>query len=453
MPLIIKEKLSILVIDDDEDDIFITSEYLKGISHFEINITHETNYKKAEQAIAGDGHDIYFIDYLLGPHTGIDLINAAIARGNKKPFILLTGKGYHTIDMEATKSGAYDYLIKSEINSEQLERSIRYSLERYKAYISLLESETRYREIFSRSKDIIFLADTNAQFIDFNDAMSILLGYTRDELLKMSMIDLYDSLAERDKIFSVLNEKNEIKDVEILLKAKNGEKKYFIASGIKLKDKNGNPLYQGLLHDYTFRKNLEKENVLNEKVGAISRLVRSLAHEIRNPLTNINLAMEQLDAELNQENKLFSDIVLRNSERINNIITELANLSRAEDFNQGMQDIREVLDRTIEKAKDRLELKGIKLTRNYPQEAVMVNVDMEKIQIAFLNLIINAIEASEKFKGHVEIMIKRNEDYASILICDNGCGMSADIIPSLFEPYFTRKKNGLGRALQQRIVL
>ena len=441
------EKLSVLVIDDDSDDIYITSEYLKAISHFEINVDSESNYKKAEEAINRDAHDIYFIDYLLGPTTGIELIQNSVARGNKKPFILLTGKGYHTIDAQAAKSGAYDYLIKGEINSEQLERSIRYSLERYKSYMLLLKSEIRYREIFAKSKDIIFLADANARIFDFNDVMPDILGYSREELILKPVTDPYILSDLYEKVIAPLKTQNEIKDIEVSLQAKDGEQKYFIASAVKLKDKEDNIIYQGLLHDYTLRKNLQKENILNEKVGAISRLVRSLAHEIRNPLTNINLAMDQIHPGLTEEDKVFSEIVMRNSQRINNIITELTNLSRSENFNPQLHDIREVLDKTLDKANDRFELNGIKLVRNYVAEPLLVSVDIEKIQIAFLNIIINAIEATVKSVGEVEIQINRIKDTVVVKISDNGSGIKPEVIPSLFEPYFTNKKNGMGLGL------
>ncbi|MEJ0103559.1 MAG: response regulator [Bacteroidota bacterium] len=69
-------------------------------------------------------------DYFLGAKTGLQLLKESIAAGCLEPIILLTGKGNHTIDMEAMQAGAYDYLVKSELNIEKLERCIRYSLER-----------------------------------------------------------------------------------------------------------------------------------------------------------------------------------------------------------------------------------------------------------------------------------------------------------------------------------
>jgi PAS domain S-box-containing protein len=355
--------------------------------------------------------------------------------------------------MEAAKSGAYDYLVKGEINTESLERSIRYSLERYKAYISLLQSEVRYREIFNKSKDTIFLANAEGRFIDFNEAMPKALGYSREELLTMQMGDLYADKKTREQIFARLVRENEITDAEIELLTKYGEKKYFIASGLRLTSPDGGMMFQGLLHDYTLRKNSEKENVLNEKIGAVNRLVRSLAHEIRNPLTNINLAVEQLNEDLQGDHKSFLEIVSRNSSRINTLITELTNISQPEIFKGQIIDLREIADKTIEKATDSFELNSIRAVKKYNAEPVMVNADADKLQMALLNIIINAIEATEKGKGIVEVEVQKKGDTAIINICDNGCGIATEAIPFLFEPYFTGKKHGMGIGLATAHVI
>src|ERR1700679_3034188 len=100
------DKLNVLVVDDDEDDLFLTCDYLSRVDTFTLKIDQEINYKKALNKILQDSHDLYFVDYLLGPHTGIELIKEATKAGIKKPFILLTGRGDKRIDMEATDAGA-----------------------------------------------------------------------------------------------------------------------------------------------------------------------------------------------------------------------------------------------------------------------------------------------------------------------------------------------------------
>jgi len=133
--------INVLIIDDDEDDYFITSDYLKNIPGKNFLIDWCYNYKNALDEIKRKKHDIYLVDYRLGIKTGIDLIKEAIRLEFDTPFILLTGKGDIHIDEEAMQLGAFDYLIKAELTSEKLERSIRYSIDRARTLNELKTKE------------------------------------------------------------------------------------------------------------------------------------------------------------------------------------------------------------------------------------------------------------------------------------------------------------------------
>src|SRR3954469_22469699 len=120
----------ILIVDDDEDDFFLTSEYISDIPNHTFEIAWCATYGEALQSILNSSHDMYFIDYRLNVKTGIDLLKEAMLNQCEEPIVLLTGKGNQKIDMEAMRLGAVDYLVKSELNSEKLERCIRYALEK-----------------------------------------------------------------------------------------------------------------------------------------------------------------------------------------------------------------------------------------------------------------------------------------------------------------------------------
>src|SRR6187431_3155503 len=124
-----KTALNILIIDDDEDDFFITSEYIKSINNgYSFNIEWCAAYSDALNKICSSRHDIYFVDFRLGAKNGLDLIKDALENKCEEPMILLTGKGSNEIDIMAMQVGAVDYLIKSELTTEKLERCIRYAL-------------------------------------------------------------------------------------------------------------------------------------------------------------------------------------------------------------------------------------------------------------------------------------------------------------------------------------
>ena len=145
-----------MIIDDDEDDYFITSDYLKNIPGKNFVIDWCYNYKNALDEIKKEKHDVYLVDYRLGAKTGIDLIKEAMTLNADAPFILLTGKGDIHIDEEAMKLGAFDYLIKSELNSEKLERSIRYSIDRART-LNELKPRKKNTVIYLTDRVMLFL--------------------------------------------------------------------------------------------------------------------------------------------------------------------------------------------------------------------------------------------------------------------------------------------------------
>ena len=97
------------------------------------------------------------------------------------------------------KSGAMDYLIKGELDTEKLGRSIRYAIERDKSIRALRANEKKYRNIFEWSADAVFLADENFYFIDLNPATEALFDQPRETLLKKSFFEFL-SPEEKEKI-------------------------------------------------------------------------------------------------------------------------------------------------------------------------------------------------------------------------------------------------------------
>src|SRR5450755_1688348 len=149
--------IKVLIIDDDEEDFLLTSQYIKKIRGKEFIIDWCYRYKEALDAITEARYDIYFIDYYLGVKTGLELMKEALEHNCEQPLILLTGMGNQKIDLQAMQTGAYDYLVKLELNTEKLERCIRYSLERAGSLKILRSNERKFRSIFERSKDAVFL--------------------------------------------------------------------------------------------------------------------------------------------------------------------------------------------------------------------------------------------------------------------------------------------------------
>ncbi|OJY98297.1 MAG: hypothetical protein BGP13_11720 [Sphingobacteriales bacterium 40-81] len=187
-----------------------------------------------------------------------------------------------------------------------------------------------------------------------------------------------------------------------------------------------------------------------EKFTSTGRIARTIAHEVRNPLTNINLSVDQLRSEQDQgaeDRNIFYDMITRNSQRINSLITELLNSTRFIELKSQAISINQLLDEALSLAEDRIMLNGIQVIKQYDADICDLVVDQEKIKIAFLNIIVNAIEAMESEKGVLTIKTYAKQKKCYIEITDNGSGMDAEALSKLFEPYYSRKAKGTGLGL------
>ncbi len=194
-----------------------------------------------------------------------------------------------------------------------------------------------------------------------------------------------------------------------------------------------------------------------EKFAVTGRISRSIAHEVRNPLTNINLATEHLRSEISStsETELLFEMITRNSNRINELINDLLNSTKAAQLSFTKVNLNEILDQSLGFAQDRIDLKVINIIKNYAPGLPQVLADVEKINIAFLNIIVNAVEAIESQKGILTITTENKNNRCVVTISDNGKGIDKESLSRLFEPYFTTKEKGIGLGLTstQNIIL
>ncbi|MDQ6608873.1 MAG: ATP-binding protein, partial [Bacteroidota bacterium] len=358
------------------------------------------------------------------------------------------GKGNKEVDIEAMQMGATDYLVKTELTTEKLERCIRYAMERTTYLKALRANETKYRSMFELSKDAVFIADKDLHFKDCNQAASVLLGYERGELAKLSIYDLIADGPDKQLLHALMERDGQVTDLEVELITKTSEKKTCILSTTVTLDKD-NTSFQGLLHDITNLRRAEKANLMVEKLGATGRLVRTLAHEVRNPLNNINMSVEQIvhGSNENEDTDLFLDIIQRNSKRIGDIITELLDTARPSELTFEKHTLQSIMDEAIAQALDRITLQHINMDVRYTNAPCYIKASKEKLRIALLNIVINGVEAMEAGKGTLVLTIDTAKDVHKVTIKDNGCGIPEENISRLFEPYFTSKRNGMGLGL------
>lgn len=443
------EAVKILIIDDDEDDYFIMVDFIREIEGTDFKIDWCNNSSDALAQIKLGLHDVYFIDYRLGAQNGLDLVKEAVHLQCESPIILLTGNGNKALDVESMKTGATDYLVKSELSAEKLERCVRYSLDRTASLKIIKESESKYRNLFSGSKDALFIADNNLLFKEVNTAACKLFKKDEKQLLEMDLYKFIEENLLKENIKTGLLQHKNVNDLEITIINEDKEKKNCLLSLLMENVTSGKYIIHGIVHDITNIKKAEKANLHAEKLAANERLVRVLAHEIRNPLNNIKLSADHLETITgnNEQQKAMIGIIQRNSLRINLLITELLDSTKTLELDFEQYSLQEIIEAGLSIAMDRIILRNIKLHTKYPDNPLYIMADKNKLQIGFSNIFINAVEAMDAGQGELQVMLTVISNTYSVTIKDNGKGIPEEQMSKLFEPFFTMKKNGMGLGL------
>lgn len=446
--------LHILVVEDDEDDFMLISDYLRNLKAWKCDVKWIYRYEEAVEELCRNNYTLCFSDYRLGIKNGIDLIRDTRARNCETPVILLTGRGNYEIDIAATKAGAFDYLIKADLDVDKLERTIRYTLERMQNLQKVRDSERRYRNIFEKSKDIVFLAAADTSLFNINRAVSEILEISVEDAIGKKLLDFIPNPVHQRQLMETMEEEAEVENLEVELLTGNKSLRTCLISASYEMESNDEKYMQGIIHDITNLKKAEAATIQAEKLAASGRFIRTLAHEVRNPLNNINLSVENLIEQTDDEDeKLYLEIIQRNGKRINDLITELLQSSRPADMVMKAVGLHEVVREVIDSVSDRAVLRNITIQYTPDEKQTVLMADASKLVMAILNIVINAIEAVQDNTGLIAISVQRRSRHVVLQISDNGAGISPENKTRLFEPYFTSKRNGMGLGLATTLTI
>jgi len=210
--------------------------------------------------------------------------------------------------------------------------------------------------------------------------------------------------------------------------------------------------------DLTEIRRLEREVRMQDRLAAVGRLAAAIAHEIRNPLTSIAGSVSMLSGvpEMNEDHRRLLDIVTRESQRLNSIITDFLAYSRPKQYRFDKVDLIHLLEDTLTLMDHRMisEKTGISIHRKYSVDHALVFADGDKLKQVFWNLCENAVRAM-KTGGTLTVALEQlnNEDW-QISFIDTGRGMTPQQVEKIFEPFQSNFEGGtgLGLAIVYQIV-
>jgi len=283
-----------------------------------------------------------------------------------------------------------------------------------------------------------------------NTAAQSLLEHSEEELLGQPIHRLFlDPLPQAD---------SERPHGEVRCVGANGYRKTLRVQGSALVvPESGTVGYVYTFDDLTEIRRLEREVRMQDRLAAVGRLAAAIAHEIRNPLTSIAGSVSLLSGipNLTEEQRQLLQIVTRESERLNGIITDFLAYSRGRQYQFKKVDLLPLLEDTLTLLEHRLSAEScnIRVARKYSSKQAWTQADGDKIKQVFWNFCENAVRAMRE-GGSLEVSVDAVEDDWQINFADTGPGMSPQLIEKVFEPFQSQFEGGtgLGLAIVYQIV-
>jgi signal transduction histidine kinase len=190
-------------------------------------------------------------------------------------------------------------------------------------------------------------------------------------------------------------------------------------------------------------------------MAAVGQLSAGIAHEVRNPLSSIKMSLQILEKRLNpagNDLKRFR-IAQREVEHLENLVNDVLIFAKPAAPRKEPNDIRKIVEAALALADGAISEKRIEVQLRFADDIPLANLDAAMLEHAFLNLVLNAADAMGA-GGLLKISVREVQEgeggsYAEVEIEDNGCGIDAEDMRHLFNPFFTRKRTGTGLGLTQ----
>ncbi len=302
----------------------------------------------------------------------------------------------------------------------------------------------------------VLVISSDYKVVDANDTLLQKLGLRRDEAIGRFC---YEITHHKDQpcsgenhtcpLFQAITNRGPFQTTHIHFD-KNGNKIYYSISIYPIFDKDTVTGAIEISRDITKDINLQKAMMQQEKLASVGRLSAGVAHEINNPLTTILTTAMLIQEDLTPDDPLYQELNTITDEtlRCRKIVTSLLNFARQSSPTKKENSINTIVAETILLTKKQAVFKGLVIEMDASEGIPPVHVDQGQIQQALINLIINAIEASES-GGKVSVATDFSpvNSMVEIKVSDKGKGMTEETIDRIFDPFFTDKKTGTGLGL------
>ncbi len=329
--------------------------------------------------------------------------------------------------------------------------------ERKRAEEALARSEQKFRSLFEAAADAIVLVDPRANILDVNPAGEAVVGMTKADLRGRNLQEfIVPEDLERGRAYLRALLRGETPEEPFSLQARTprGERRFLEVRSRVVRTDPGEPQVEMVIRDVTEEREMQRRLMESERLASIGQISAYVAHEINNPLANIALLValaerRTKDAELLEKLRKI-DAQRRQAA---SIISDLMSFSKQREVRAVETDLRDLVQAAVEQVAP-YRKEGVSLTTELPSHPVLASVDPLQIQEVFVNLIKNALEATES--GSVRVHMEEPPGAVALHVVDTGPGIAPEIRDRLFQPFVTTKRKmggtGLGLVLCKNVV-
>jgi two-component system, NtrC family, sensor kinase len=326
----------------------------------------------------------------------------------------------------------------------------------------LSRSEEKYRRIFEGSMDMIFILDEQGGFADINGAGLEILGFQDRENLvgAVNLEGLFASKDEFDQLMADLQSNGFVKDRQFRLYTKAGTEIFLLLSATSRKDSSGKIVsYEGIAKDVTARLHMERQIQQAEKLASLGQISTGIAHEINNPLgvmlgyTQLLLRDHAAGSQIHDDLKTIE----KHARNCKAVVEDLLKFARSAQTRKSQVDVNRCLEEVIALLGHQFELDKISLETRFESNLARIQGDSEKLKQVFMNLLMNARQAISG-KGRISVHTESDlgKGIVRVIFSDDGCGIPAEHIEKIFDPFFStkpaREGTGLGLSVSYGIV-
>ncbi len=314
---------------------------------------------------------------------------------------------------------------------------------------------TYTENVMESMADALISIDNEKRIVTSNRRAADLLGLAEGDLRSRGITDVLGR--EVEEFLRGMGLQGVIRDREIEIPHPSGRGIPLSLSAAPLKDETGREMgWVLLLRDLREIRDLQEKVRRSERLASLGRLAAGVAHEIRNPLSSIRgfaqFFLQRFKGREKEEE--YASVMVKEVDRLNRVITELLDFARPKEPHREPHSLEEILDHTLELLKPELAKKKAEVEKDYESELPLARVDRDQLSQAFLNLLINSLEAMEE-GGKVRVRVQREgRDSLRVSISDTGRGIPQEELEKVFEPFFStkRKGTGLGLAIVHQIM-